>query len=138
MNQVMLPQIDSYIASLKSDGLAFAERKSAELQASKDNSKPTGSTGPSYNEMLLSLLLQLGEHVKQLKDADDLERVNKAVSFVQGHRDVMAQRSADAPKEIAELEAEQKKHITSDDIHEGFDVGVSDSTETKIPVCNDI
>lgn len=124
MNKVMLPQIDSYIDATKSEGLPFAQRKVAELQASTDNSKPTGSTGPSYREMLLSLLLQMGEHVKELKDVDDAERVSKAVTFIQGHRDVMAKRSEDAPKEIAALEAEQKKHITSDDIHEGFDVGV--------------
>lgn len=126
MNAVLLPRMDAFISSTESEGMPFVERKAAELRQSSDQSKPAGSTGPSYHEMELSLLVQLGEMVKdKLKDADDTERVKKSVAWLEDHRAQMAQRSVEAKKEIADIEAEQKKHITSDDIHVGFDSGVS-------------
>lgn len=129
MNDTLLPRMDSYISATESQGLPFVERTAAELRQSKSKGKPEGSTGPSYDEMMLSLLLQLGESIKKDK-IDEADRVPKAVKFLQENRQAMVDRSAEAKKEIAELEEEQKKHITSDDIRTGFDAGVSATNQS--------
>ena len=121
MNAVMLPRMNAYLASVQSEGTPFVERTVAQLRQSKETSKPLGSSGPSYDDMLLSLLLQVSEECKELTGE---ERAKKLAQVLERHRDDLIKADAEAKQKLAHEEAEQKKHITAEDIHEGFSSGV--------------
>jgi cell division cycle protein 37 len=78
--------------------------------------------------MLLSLLKQVGEDAKvKVKDAgvteaDRDEKLAKALANGMAEHVKRLKETIDKDIEkLAEEEKEQKKHITSDDLHEGFD-----------------
>jgi cell division cycle protein 37 len=123
MNGVMVPRIDEVLQQLDKEGSAYLEREAGRLRASKDQAKPKGSTGPSYDEMMASLLLQVAQQVRENKIADD-KRDETLRKGVKTHRQQLVDRTEEIKKEIAHEEAEARKHITSEDMHEGFSVGV--------------
>ena len=69
MNEHILPSFTSYIAAAESEGHSYIDSQLAELRASKDDSRPPNSTGPSYREMMVSLLEQLKEETDKQRDA---------------------------------------------------------------------
>lgn len=82
---------------------------------------------PTYDVMLLHLLEQVSKEAKELSKAGDepdkvVEKLAERLSF---HNDELDGRTAECNRLIAEEEAEAKKKITSDDIHDGFSSGVS-------------
>jgi cell division cycle protein 37 len=86
----------------------------------------------TYDGMLLSLLKQVGEESRiKIKEAGVLEadREPKLAKALATGMEEHAKRLADTiKKDIAALETEekeQKKHITSDDMHDGFENKVS-------------
>lgn len=123
MNGVMLPRITDVLSELDKEGISYFEREAGRLRASKDQDKPKGSTGPTYDEMMASLLQQVAQEVKAKGIAED-KRDEVLRQGVETHRQQLVERTEEIKKEIASEEAEQKKHITSEDIHEGFSSGV--------------
>lgn len=121
--------MENLVSNTSSEGLPYVERQTSELTAKtkQDGGKgerPSGSKGPSYDEMMLSLLVQV---VKAGKDKG-LEGDELVESLVKGFKDHVRQldeRTHECEKEIEQEEDEQKKKITSEDIHIGFDSGVS-------------
>ena len=76
--------------------------------------------------MLLSLLLQVWEEAKKGGvEKDDPRLGDVLVKGLQGHVQKLEEHQKTLKKELADEEAEQKKKITSDDIHEGFESHVS-------------
>lgn len=123
MNAVILPRINDVLTHLDKEGSAYVEREAGRLAASKDQSKPTGSTGPSYDQMMSSLLQQVAQQVRE-KKIPEAERDKVLKQGIEAHRAQLMERTEECKKEIAHEEAEQKKHITSEDIHEGFNSSV--------------
>ncbi|KAF8061702.1 Cdc37 N terminal kinase binding-domain-containing protein [Lyophyllum atratum] len=81
----------------------------------------------TYDGMLLSLLKQVGEEARhKVKEAGtpEAEREEKIAKFLaSGMADHVKRLKETIDRDTAELEkeeAEQRKHITTDDIHEGF------------------
>lgn len=76
----------------------------------------------SYDEMLLSLLLQVWEDAKKAgADKDDPKLGDKLTEGLKKHVKMMGEHQNKLKEEIEKEEAEQKKKITSDDLHEGWD-----------------
>lgn len=88
---------------------------------------PTNAPGqPTYDAMVLSLLMQVSEEAKKAaadKGQDVL--VAKIKEGLARHVVQLGEHTDKLKKDLAEEEKEQKKHITSEDIHEGFDSKVS-------------
>lgn len=123
MNDGLLARIEPLLASTRAEGAPFVERTVAELRAKvPDFEGKTFKEGeqPSQDHMILSLLSQVGAAVA--KDGKGPEgRGDRLVNELEEHKQKLKDRQVDVEKERIEIEAEQKKHITSDDIHVGFE-----------------
>ena len=74
--------------------------------------------------MMLSLLLQINEEPSvKGKSGSDLDEA--LVSKLKEHQEKLKKRSAEIRINIARLEDEQRKKITSEGLREGFSSGVS-------------
>jgi cell division cycle protein 37 len=74
--------------------------------------------------MLLDLLLRVRTAAVNSADGDKVD-VSKLVEQLEFHEKELDNRSEECEKQAHAEEMEQKKKITSEDVHEGFDVGVS-------------
>lgn len=86
----------------------------------------------SYSKMMAGLV----DQVK--KDVDDgkmqgLGRLEGFISGIQQHRTKVEGLQKELLAKLAELEKEEKRHITSDDIHTGFDYSKVSKSETPEP-----
>ena len=76
----------------------------------------------SYDEMLLSLLLQVWDEAKKAGiDKDDPKLGDKLTEGVKTHVKRLGEHQQKLKEELEKEEEEQKKKITSDDMHEGWD-----------------
>lgn len=105
-------------------GLPFFQYLVDRLQSSPSPAAPptNAQNQPTYDAMILSLLFQIYDTIKVLPQ-DEQEK-----AVLDGMATHIAQLSDHSRKLEADLEAElaeQKKHITSDDIHEGWESKVS-------------
>ncbi|OCK73427.1 hypothetical protein K432DRAFT_430594 [Lepidopterella palustris CBS 459.81] len=73
---------------------------------------------PTYSKMMAALVDQVKKEVDESK-ADD--RLNKFIEEIGEHRKRVEGLQKELLAKLAELEKEEKRHITSDDIHTGFD-----------------
>ncbi|KAJ7459933.1 Cdc37 N terminal kinase binding-domain-containing protein [Mycena latifolia] len=135
-NNVLYPRIQSIQASLASSDLAKPRTvyfNSLVEQLEKNPSKdcPPGNdptkVEQTYDGMLLSLLHQVGEaakvSVKEAGVSDDQreERLGKALADGMAEHVVRLKETIDNDsKTLEEEQNEQKKHITSEDLHDGF------------------
>jgi cell division cycle protein 37 len=95
----------------------------------------------TYDGMLLSLLKQVGEESKvKVKEAgaaeaDRHDKLAKALSSgMAGHVTRLAEAIDKDTEKLVQEEKEQQKHITSEDVHEGFESKVSSSFPPIIKV----
>lgn len=81
---------------------------------------------PTYDAMLLSLMLQIWEEAKKNGVEKDDPKLNDAlVSGLKGHLAKINQEQERLRREVKKEEDEQHSKITSEDIHDGFDSHVS-------------
>lgn len=74
---------------------------------------------PTYSKMMAALVDQVKKAVDEAKGGD---RYEGYIREVEGHRAKVEGLQKELLAKLAELEKEEKRHITSDDIHTGFDV----------------
>ncbi|KAF7365110.1 Hsp90 co-chaperone Cdc37g [Mycena venus] len=135
-NNVLYPRIQSIQASLESPDsgkprTVYFNSLVEQLETKPSKECPPGNDPEkleqTYDGMLLSLLRQVGDAakvaVKEAGVADDQreERIGKALA--DGMKEHVARLKETIDKDSKELELEekeQKKHITSEDIHDGF------------------
>lgn len=124
-NQVLLPRLEAFSASLTAPGndktpqAIFNETIDRLRKNPSKDAPPTNSPDqPTYDQMVLSLLLQVGDDAKK---GDEAEIGGKLKALLDGHIRELGKRTKDLQKELDTEEKEQKKHITSEDIHDGFD-----------------
>ncbi|KAJ7069765.1 Cdc37 N terminal kinase binding-domain-containing protein [Mycena amicta] len=135
-NNVLLPRIQQIATTLKSDTAdkprtVYFNSLVEQLEKNPSKDCPPGND-PSklehtYDGMLLSLLRQVGDSanvaVKEAAvSADEREeRLGKALAQgIAEHVTQLKQTIDDDGKTLAEELKEQKKHITSEDLHDGF------------------
>ena len=160
INDGLLERIDRLLTALKSHRAEVSPNRSGEeggpaskadevvLQALIESAGDPGQDRPpeppaevhanvkedmSYSKMMAGLVDQVRNDVEEGK-MSGLSRLEGFISGIQGHRTKVDGLQKDLLKKLAELEAEDKKHITSDDIHTGFDysnVSKAAPTESK-------
>ena len=81
---------------------------------------------PTYDGMLLSLMLQIWEDAKKKGvDKDSPKLGETLVAGLRSHLGQIDEANAKLRKDVEKEEEEQKAKITSEDIHDGFDSHVS-------------
>ena len=116
------------MSGVKSEGLPYIERLSSEMKGKNTQERPSNSNGPTYDEMMVSLFQQIAQEVKS-----DEDKQAKVLEKLAWHKQNMINRTKECEKELAAEEAEQKKHITAEDMHDGFDTGVCLFTALYLP-----
>jgi cell division cycle protein 37 len=74
---------------------------------------------PAYSKMMASLVDQVKQEIDKSKAENRLEAF---ITGVDGHKTKVEELQKGLMAKLAELEKEERKHITSDDIHTGFDI----------------
>lgn len=111
------------ISSTQSEGHSFYSREVSRLSADRaSRGNKDGPNGPAVNDMILSLLLQINEDSsvkgKQASELDDA-----LVSKLKEHSTKLEQRTQQITKQIASMEQEDARKITSEGLREGFSSG---------------
>lgn len=84
------------------------------------HSEQDGQEPPSYSKMMITLLDQVNKALEE-KKATGEGRYAATITEVQGHEDKVRQLQRDLEAKLAELEKEDKRKITSEAYHTGFD-----------------
>lgn len=123
-NSVLIPRLQTIAKDLVSGGPPYFNQLVNRLQEQPSLEAPPHSPEHSYDSMVLSLLNKVYDEVIKEKGVDkkDTEKLGKEIlKHFQDHVDKLVKVDADAQTGLKEELEEQKKHITSDDIKEGWD-----------------
>jgi cell division cycle protein 37 len=140
-NQVLLPRIKKIYADLTNPSSstpapAYFNALVDQLQTNPSPDCPPGNDPTkieqTYDGMLLSLLKMVGEKAKErvkeagVSESEKEERLAKELAKeMEVHVKQLGETIEKDKKDLEAEEAEQKKHITMDDLHEGFESHVS-------------
>lgn len=140
INDGLLSRIDRLLTALKShktssqsaDELVFQSLIESAGNPTDDKPPPPPEgvhqnvqEQPTYSKMMASLIDQVKKEVDESKTEDRFEGYIKGIGE---HRSKVDGLQKELHIKLAELEKEEKRHITSDDLHEGFSyTAVSDS-----------
>ncbi|KAF2279645.1 uncharacterized protein EI97DRAFT_392719 [Westerdykella ornata] len=136
INDGLTLRLDRLITALKShkadeganpDAVVFQSMMESAVGDGGEDRPPTPPEGvhtqvkekPSYPQMLASLIDEVKKDVDAKPDASE-NRLEKFISGLEGHKARVEDLQRQLLEKLAELEKEEKRHITSDDIHEGF------------------
>ncbi|CBQ69875.1 related to Hsp90 co-chaperone Cdc37 [Sporisorium reilianum SRZ2] len=122
-NNALAPRLDELVQQTKKEGSAYYSREVAKLSAGRqERGNKDGPNGPTTDDMILSLLLQIQQqdNVKG-KTGDDLDQL--LVTELEGHKQKLAARQTQIHFELEQMEKEDSKKITSDGIREGWNSG---------------
>ncbi|KAF7314379.1 Hsp90 co-chaperone Cdc37g [Mycena kentingensis (nom. inval.)] len=149
-NNVLLPRIHEITATLKSDSLDKPKTvyftglvEQLERNPSKDCPPGNDPSKPeyTYDGMLLSLLRKVSDTakvaVKEAGVSDDQreERLSKELTAGMEEHAVQLKETIDNDtKSLQEELKEQQKHITSDDLHDGFSSKYAPAPPTPAPL----
>ncbi|KDN41750.1 hypothetical protein RSAG8_07281, partial [Rhizoctonia solani AG-8 WAC10335] len=124
LSKVLNPRIEKIIADVQEGGKARFSAITEQLKVNPSPDKPPGNAPnqPTYDMMLHELMLQVWNGVKE--SGGTPEDPNLTDKLVAGLRDALERQYQDDLQNEKDLEAEIKernKHITSDDLRDGFD-----------------
>lgn len=123
-NDVLQPRLVQIAAGVASKGPAeFSSLVERFRTNPSPEAPPTNAPEQkTYDEMLLSLMMSVWEKVKESgAGKDDPKLGDKLVEGLNTHVKLIKEHQTKLKKDLESEEAEQKKKITSDDIHEGFE-----------------
>lgn len=135
INDGLIERIDHLLTALKShkpsanndnaDQLVFQALIESAGDAAKDTPPPPEDgvhqnvkEQPTYSKMMASLVDQVKKAVDEKKPAD---RLDAYIEETGEHKKKIQGLQIELEAKLLELEKEDKRHITSDDIHTGFD-----------------
>jgi len=133
INDDLMLRIDRLLTALKSHRASTQSADELVFQAliesagdPKEDSPPPPPEGvhqyvkeqPTYSKMMASLVDQVKHKVDESKAED---RYEGYIEGITEHKDHVAGLQKELYAKLDELEKEEKRHITSDDIHDGFD-----------------
>jgi cell division cycle protein 37 len=126
-NSILLPKLKSIAEEVKAGGPPVFSRIVEKLRTQPSKDKPPGAPddAPTYDGMLCTLLMNVFEELKKDGIGAGDERLGpKLVEQLEGHVVGLSEAITNKKEELAVEEAEKKKKITSEDIHEGFETTV--------------
>lgn len=130
-NSVLEPKLQTISKDLSSGGPLYFSQLVSRLKQQPSSDAPPHSPEVSYDSMIYSLLNKVFDEVVQEEKVpkDDMEKMGPALlKHFEDHVKKLSKATEDAKKALEEELAEQKKHITSDDLKVGFDSKVWFST----------
>ncbi|KAH8104810.1 Cdc37 N terminal kinase binding-domain-containing protein [Cristinia sonorae] len=123
-NNVLEPRIKQIAKDVEEKGPTHFSQlvERFKTQPSPEAPPTNAPNQKTYDEMLLSLLLGIWEDAKKQGVDKDSPRLGETlVKGLQNHAVKLAEHQAKLKTELEKEEAEQKKKITSDDLHDGFE-----------------
>ncbi|KAH9936657.1 Cdc37 N terminal kinase binding-domain-containing protein [Fomitopsis serialis] len=123
-NDVLGPRLRTIADEVAAQGPPRFSSLTEQFKASPSPDKPpTDAPGQkTYDDMLLSLMLQVWDEIKRSgMEPDDPKLGDALEAGLRKHIKQMGEHQAKLRKELEQLEEESKKKITSDDIHEGWE-----------------
>lgn len=114
-------------SSTESQGSSYFSREVSRLSADRaSRGSKDGPEGPTQDDMILSLLLQINEE-PSVKGKTSTELDQALIEKVKEHEKKLGERQTEVEKEIKKREAEDTKKITSEGIKDGWSSSVSSS-----------
>ncbi|PWN17918.1 hypothetical protein BCV69DRAFT_285510 [Microstroma glucosiphilum] len=119
-NDTLEPLLKEITDSTKSQGHQYFSREVSRLSAGRaERGNKDGPNGPTTDDMLLSLLLQINEE-PSVKGKADTELDEALVAKLVDHQGRLKARTLQLKADIQRIEEEDKKKITSEGLKEGF------------------
>lgn len=132
MNKELMKRIEDLMLALKT---RIADPPSTVIatvmQGYPPQVRPETSTGPTFNEMMESLLRQVSDDTKSIREEDKAAAISHKLSM---HRDKLLNIIVSREKDIKNLEAENSKKITSEGLREGFNFSSVKKIEPEAPI----
>ncbi|KAK9719000.1 hsp90 co-chaperone Cdc37 [Basidiobolus ranarum] len=129
MNKELLSRLSDLSEKLDTEGILYFAQLLLKLEQNRtDSNKET----PSYDDMLLVLLGQIMEEVKQYSNPEKEKHIKEKVKFHLGKLSEVDQKCV---KELEKLEQEDKKKLTSENVcHTAFDKTIISKPKPTEPV----
>lgn len=128
VNEVILPRLVKIADDVVEKGPEYFSSLVERLKTNPSPEKPNTSSPnqPTYDAMLEASLVRVWGQLKDKGvDKTDPELGQKLVKGIRDHIKEFSAHNEDVKKQLEQEHAEQKKKITSDDIHEGWDSKVN-------------
>ncbi|EPQ27272.1 uncharacterized protein PFL1_05195 [Pseudozyma flocculosa PF-1] len=124
-NEQLKPRVDEILKQTKSEGPAYYSREVSRLSAGRqERGNKDGPNGPTIDDMILSLLLQINQEPSvKGKEPSDPALIEGLAAQLEHHSSQLTKRQQQIKDELAKMEAEDAKKITSDGIREGWSSG---------------
>lgn len=138
-NDVLKPRLTQIATDVEAQGPAYFSSLVDKFKTSPSPSAPPTNAPEqkTYDEMLLSLMLQVWEEAKKKGvEKDDPKLGDALVAGLREHLNKMNEHQEKLKKELKNEEEEAHKKITSEDIREGFDshVRIFHSLQLLLPL----
>lgn len=126
-NPILESRLREIRDGVKANGAPFFTTTVERLERQPSPEKPPAPLQGTYDGLVLMLLRKIIEDINEegIKSGDP-KLEEELLKALDGHLDRMPEYQKTTRTELEKEELEQKKKITSDDIHEGFDSQVSE------------
>lgn len=134
-NEAVAPLLKALSEQTKKEGSKTYSREVSRLAAGRQaRGNQDGPEGPTLEDILLSLLLQINEE-PDVKKAHETEKLDEALtSSMNSHLERIQQRQGQITHELKEMEEEDAQKITSDSLRDGWNSGhVSKEKPLSLP-----
>ncbi|MBW0529440.1 hypothetical protein O181_069155 [Austropuccinia psidii MF-1] len=125
LNEILLSKINQLIVDTDNHGPDHLRNTASQLAATGASNPPSADQPPSIDQMVFNLITQILSKLAPAPVSDQLSIAQKELNF---HLSRLSAREKKRQIELENEESESKKYITSDDVHDGFDVSYIDKT----------
>lgn len=120
LNATLLEKINQLLQGTKKDGADHLRQTASKLSTSHQVQPTSSDVQPTIDQMIFNLISQVLTKIKNDNSSQDED--SAAEEQLKFHLKRLSDREEQRKVELQREEAEAKKHITSEDIHDGFDV----------------
>lgn len=114
------PVIASVRENTQKQGIDYYTREVSRLSAGRaERGNKDGPDGPTLDDIVLSLFLQVSAE-DRVKSAADSERADRVVESLGANLDKLALRQQQIAAELKDMDEEDKRKITTDDVHDAW------------------